>query len=150
MGVTQGMPIDLSSLPANCDHCTIGKQSHSPIPKVWEGIKSDRRLGRVHADVCGPMVVNSRARNVYALNMIDDFSGYVWSVPLRSKADTCSVFQTWHKAITVQSEDVLCILVTDNGELVSKSMTDFCNLHMLRSVDRSVRCGRWWGCPECR
>jgi hypothetical protein len=82
MGVTQGMPIDLSLLPANCDHCTIGKQSHSPVPKVREGIKSDKHLGRVHADVCGPMATNSCARYVYALNIIDDFSGYMWSVPL--------------------------------------------------------------------
>jgi hypothetical protein len=131
MGVTQGMPIDLSLLPANCDHCTISKQSHSPIPKVQEGVKSDRHLGRVYADVCGPMAINSCARNVYALNMIDDFSSYVWSVPLRSKADASTAFQTWHKAVTVQSRDTLHILITDNGELVSNSMTEFCNIHRI-------------------
>jgi hypothetical protein len=32
-------------------------------------------------------------------------------------------------------EDVLHILVTDNGELVSKLMTDFCNLH---SIDHQL------------
>jgi hypothetical protein len=129
MGVTQGMPIDLSSLPANCDHCAIGKQSHSPILKKQEGVKLEMCLGRVYADVCGPMAINSCAGNVYALNMINDFSGYVWSVPLRSKADTCAAFQTWHKSVTIQSGDILRILVTDNGKLVSKAMTAFCDLH---------------------
>ena len=81
-GVTQGMPIDLSSLPANCDHCALGKQSHSSVPKIWEGPKANRRLGRVYADLCGPMAVTSRTGNMYAMNIIDDFSGYVWSIPL--------------------------------------------------------------------
>jgi hypothetical protein len=60
------------------------------------------------------------------MNIINDFSGYVWTLPLQSKADTCSAFQTWHKAVTVQTGDKLRILVTDNGELVSKSMHNFC------------------------
>lgn len=75
------------------------------------------------------MAVTSRTGNVYAMNMIDDFSGYIWSIPLRSKANACTAFQTWHKAVTVQTGDVLRILITDNGELVSKSMKDFCDSH---------------------
>ena len=94
-GVTQGMPIDLSVLPANCDHCALGKQSHSSVPKVREGPKVNKQLGRVYADLCGPMAVTSRTGNVYAMNIINDYSGYVWSVPLRSKADACLAFQTW-------------------------------------------------------
>jgi ribosome-associated toxin RatA of RatAB toxin-antitoxin module len=106
-GVTKGMPIDLSLLPANCHHCTIRKQSHSQISKIQEGVKADKCLGRVYVDICGPMAITSHARNMYALNMINDFSSYVWSVPLCSKADTCITLQTWHKAVTVQSSDIL-------------------------------------------
>ena len=89
----------------------------------------NEQLGRVYADLCGPMAVTSRTRNVYAMNIIDDYSGYVWSVPLQSKADACSAFQTWHKSVTVQTGDTLRILTTDNGELVSKSMKDYCDTH---------------------
>ena len=32
--VSQGMPIDLSSMPANCEHCAIRKQSRSSVPKI--------------------------------------------------------------------------------------------------------------------
>ena len=81
-GVSQGMPIDLSSLPPKCDHCAIGKQMKTTVPKVQEGHKVMRRLEQVHVDLCGPMAVVSRTRNVYGMNMIDDFSGYVWSIPL--------------------------------------------------------------------
>ena len=73
------------------------------------------------------MAVASRAGNLYSMNMIDDFSGYIWTVPLRSKADACPALQIWHKAVTVQTGQQLQTLVTDNGKLISKNMTDFCN-----------------------
>jgi transposase InsO family protein len=128
-GVSQGMPIDLSSLPPKCDHCALGKQTHSSVPKVREGIKASKRLERVYVDLCGPMAVASRTGNLYCMNLIDDFSGYVWSIPIRSKSDASSALQTWHKAVTVQSGDTLHILVTDNGELVSKSTQLWCQTH---------------------
>jgi transposase InsO family protein len=125
-GISQGMPIDLSSLPPSCEHCALGKQSRSPVPKKREGSKADKRLGRVFVDLCRPMAVTSRSGKVYSMNVIDDYSGYVWSVPLRTKADACNAIQNWHKAVTVQTGDKLRILVTDNGELVSKSMQEWC------------------------
>ena len=85
-----------------------------------------KRLERVYVDLCGPMAVTSCAGNVYSMNIIDDFSGYVWTIPLRSKADACPSFQSWHKAVTMQTGDKLRTLVTDNGELVSNSMQVFC------------------------
>jgi hypothetical protein len=60
-GVSQGMPIDLSSLPANCDHCTLGKQSQTPVPKTREGTKATKHLERVYVDLCGPMAVMLRS-----------------------------------------------------------------------------------------
>ena len=125
-GVSQGMPIDLSSLPPKCDHCAIGKQTHSPVPKIREGKKATERLGRVYVDLCGQMAVMSRSRKLYCMNIIDDFSGYVWSIPLHSKSDAFPAFQIWHKAVMVQTGDTLRIIVSDNGELVSKAMADWC------------------------
>ena len=128
-GVSQGMPIDLSSLPPNCDHCALGKQSRTPVPKSREGPKATKRLERVYVDLCGPMAILSKAGNLYSMNVIDDYSGYVWTLPLRSKADACTTFRTWHKAVTIQTGETLRILVSDNGELISKSMRDFCLFH---------------------
>ena len=112
-GVSKGMPIDLSSLPPKCDSCALGKQSRSSVLKKREGDKADRRLGRVYVDLCGPMAVTSRSGNLYSMNVIDDFSGYVWSIPLRTKADAASSLQIWHKAVTVQSGETLKILISD-------------------------------------
>ena len=33
-GASQGMPIDLSSMPPNYDHCALGKQSKTSVPKL--------------------------------------------------------------------------------------------------------------------
>ena len=39
--------------------------------------KATKRLERVYIDLHGPMAVMSRASNLYSMNMIDDFSGYI-------------------------------------------------------------------------
>ena len=145
-GVSKGMPIDLSSLPPKCDSCALGKQSRSPVPKKREGVKADRRLGKVYVDLCGPMAVTSRSGNLYSMNVIDDFSGYGWSIPLRAKADASSSLQTWHKAVTVQSGETLQVLVSDNGELVSKETSNWCAKegieHQLTAPYTSAQNGR--------
>jgi hypothetical protein len=60
------------------------------------------------------------------MHVINDFSSYVWSLPLRSKGDVASVLQLWHKHVTMQTGLPLKVLVTNNGELVSKSMKEWC------------------------
>ena len=72
------------------------------------------------------MSIPSRSGRLYSMNVIDDFSSYVWSLPLKSKNEAASVFQWWHKAIQNLSNRHLSTLVTDNGELVSKAMSDYC------------------------
>jgi transposase InsO family protein len=145
-GVSQGMPIDLSTLPPTCEHCAIGKQTRAPVPKVRQGPKANERLGRVYVDLCGPMAVVSRTSNLYLMNIIDDFSGYVWCIPLRSKSDALPNFQVWHKAVTVQTGNTLRILVTDNGELVSNAMRSWCDSlgidHQLTAPYTSAQNGR--------
>jgi len=122
----EGMTIDLSSAPPKCTHCMLGKQTRSPVPKIREGPKATKRLERVFVDLCGLMPCVSWTGRLYAMHVIDDFSGYVWSLPLRSKGDASSVFQLWHKHVTTQTDLPLKCLVTDNGELVSKSMHEWC------------------------
>ena len=72
------------------------------------------------------MAVMSCAENVYCMNIIDNFSGYVWSIPLCAKSNAFSAFQNWHKAVMVQSSNTLCIIISDNGELVLKPMSNWC------------------------
>ena len=127
--VVEGMPIDLSSTPASCDHCILGKQTRSPVPRLREGRKATKRLERVFVDLCGPMPVVSTYGHLYSMNIIDDFSSYVWSLPLARKSNAVDVLRAWHRAVETQTSEKLKVIVTDNGELVSSIMTAWCKLH---------------------
>ena len=128
-GVVEGMPIDLSSAPATCDHCILGKQTRSHVPKMREGRRATKRLERVFVDLCGPMPCVLRYGHLYSMNIIDDFSSYVWSLPLKSKSEAINVLRAWHRAVENQTGEKLEIVVSDNGELVSKTTTAWCKLH---------------------
>ena len=128
-GIVEGMPIDLSSALAACDHCILGKQTRSHVPKVREGRWATKRLERVYIDLCGPMPCVSKYGHLYSMNVIDDFSSYIWSLPLKSKSEAINVLRVWHQAVENQTGERLKTLVTDNGELVSKTTTAWCTLY---------------------
>lgn len=69
----------------------------------------------MYINLCGPTAVPSHSGNLYLMNVFDDFSGYVWSIPLCAKANASSSLQTWHKAVMVQSGKTLHILISNNG-----------------------------------
>lgn len=122
----EGMTINLSSSPPKCQACILGKQTRSSIPKEREGERATRPLERVFVDLCGPIRPVSSSGRLYSMNVIDDFLSYVWSLPLRSKSDASSILQRWHRAVTNQTSHWLQILISDNGELVSNAMAEWC------------------------
>ena len=123
----KGMPIDLSSKPPKCDFCILGKQTWASVPSMREGSKATRQLERVFVDLCGPMHITSRSGQLYSMNLIDDYSSFVWLLPLKSKDEASQVLQNWHHAVENQCGEKLKILVTDNGELISNSMSNWCS-----------------------
>ena len=127
--VVKGMPINLSHAPPKCNECIIGKQARSSVPKVREGLKAERRLERVYVDLCGPMHVPSKTGRLYSMNIIDDFSGYVWSIRLRRKDEAALALRVWHHAVENQSGERLKKLITDNGELLSQTTQNWCAEH---------------------
>jgi transposase InsO family protein len=142
----KGMPIDLSTAPAKCDNCILGKQTRSSVPKMREGVRATVRLGRVFVDLCGPMSVSSKTGRLYAMNIIDDFSSYVWTVPLKTKDEAAHALQVWHRVVENQCGDRLKILTTDNGELLSNHVTEWCAnagiVHQLTAPYTSAHNGR--------
>jgi len=98
----------------------------TPVSKVREGEKAKRPLEHVFIDLCGPIWPLSSSGHLYSMNVIDDFSSYVWTIPLKLKGDVAPSLQNWHRSVENQSGHCLKILVTDNGKLVSNSMADWC------------------------
>jgi len=134
-GIIKGMPINLSSAPATCDHCILGKQMKSHVPKMHEGHQATKRLERVFVNLCGPMPCVSKYGHLYSMNIIDDFSSYVWSLPLKSKSEAINVLCAWHCTVENQTREKLKIVITNNGKLVSKTTTAWCALH---GIDHQV------------
>jgi len=128
-GAVECMPINLSSAPATCDHCILGKQTRSHVPKMHEGHWATMQLERVFINLCGPMPCVSKYSHLYSMNVIDDFSNYVWSLPLKSKSEAMNMLRTWHHTVENQTGEKLKIIVTDNGELVSRTTAAWCTLH---------------------
>jgi transposase InsO family protein len=144
--VVEGMPINTSSPPPKCEHCIVGKQTRSSVPRVREGVRANSHLARIFVDLCGPMSVRSRSGRLYSMNIIDDYSGFVWSLPLRSKDEAAPVLQNWLTFIELQTPHRLKSFVTDNGELASNQIQEWCArkgiLHLLTAPYTSAQNGR--------
>ena len=122
-----GMPVDLSLTPPTCEHCILGKQVRTHVPSIREGERAKKRLEKVHVDLCGPMPITSRSGYRYSMHLIDDYSNYPWSIPLKAKSDAFSRLQAWELSVEAQTGEHVGIYVTDNGELKSTAMKAWCD-----------------------
>jgi transposase InsO family protein len=121
-----GMQTNFSHTPQACDTCICGKQTHQPVPKLCEGGKATRRLGRVFVDLTGLQSVISHSGCSYIMNIIDDYSSYHWTRPLKAKSEAARELCKWLLAAENQSGKKLCYLVTDNRELRLNEVERWC------------------------
>ena len=63
------------------------------------------------------------------MNVIDDYSSFVWSLPLRSKAEAAFILKYWLITVKLHTKHRLKCLVTDNGELRSLQIQNWCSEH---------------------
>ena len=103
-----------------------------PDKPVWreagvsEGLKATWRLERVFVDLLGPFHVTSKSGRRYSMNVIDDYSSYVWSIPLCTKDKAATALHIWQRLVENWFSEKLTILITDSCELLSKTVTDWC------------------------
>ncbi|PPR05636.1 hypothetical protein CVT24_002865 [Panaeolus cyanescens] len=124
-GLIEGMPSKLSHLPEKCDSCILGKQTRSPVPKKrteGDGHRATKRLEKVWVDLSGPQSVASRTGMLYIMNIIDDYSSFSWTIPLRNKSDAYTELITWEKKRELEVGHPVITYRTDNGELKSEQM----------------------------
>jgi hypothetical protein len=120
------MHINLSSKPAKCQHCILGKQTRSSVPKLCEGQKASGLLDCVYTDITGPQHVKSANRHSYVMNLVDDALSYIWSIPLPLKSLAIKAIKDWVPCVEVETGRSIKILHLDNGELKSTEYTEFC------------------------
>ncbi|KAF7776523.1 hypothetical protein Agabi119p4_4916 [Agaricus bisporus var. burnettii] len=131
--LAEGMQIDTSLAPHKCDHCILGKQSRTPVPDKRHGERSRRRLGIIFVDLSGPEDVTSSRGNNYFMSVIDDFSNYIWTIPLSHKSDSFPSLKTWALQVERECGERIGVIRIDNGELKSKEMTTWCESNGYRN-----------------
>ena len=95
-----------------------------PIPKQREegiGHRATRRLEKIWVDLAGQLSVTSHTRNNYVMNIVDDFTNKLWSVPLKTKDGDFAELQAWILACENETGKKLKILHTrHDGEFNRK------------------------------
>lgn len=84
----------------------------------------------VHADFCGPMLVESLGGIHYFLLFIDDYSRMSWAYFLKYKSEAFENFKKFKVFVEKQNDCHIKTLRTDRGgEFTSKEFDIFCEEH---------------------
>ena len=77
-----------------CEGCVQGKATRYK-PKPLGEIRSNRRLEKVHSDVCGPMQTASNSGKKYMVTFVDDYSRMKWMKAAQDEMDSLLEHDTW-------------------------------------------------------
>lgn len=114
--------------------------------QVFESLKMSML---VHADLCGPMSIESSSGSRYFLLFTDDYSRMSWVYFLKLKSNAFDHFMKF-KAL-VEKENGCCIKVlrTDRGgEFISEEFNTFCEINGIRRKLSSPRIPQQNGVAE--
>nr|GFB80674.1 retrovirus-related Pol polyprotein from transposon TNT 1-94 [Tanacetum cinerariifolium] len=97
-----------------CSSCELSKAKRSSFKsKVITSSKG--RLNLLHIDLCGPMRVASINGKKYILVIVDDYSGYTWTLFLHSKDKTPEVLKDFLTMIQRNLQALVITVCTDRG-----------------------------------
>jgi hypothetical protein len=114
-GLASGMPIDLSTLPPVFQHCIIGKQTKTTVPKIWMGEWAEEKLQKVYSDITGLEEVGTKTGEKYMLIFIDEATRMAWIYPSREKSNATPLFKDWKALVEKKTGMSVKVLHTDNG-----------------------------------
>lgn len=127
-GLIPGMPTNFPpGNPPKCEFCVLGKQTKTPVPKTRQegpGHRATRVLEKVWVDLSGQHL-RSRTGNKYIMDIVDDYTSQLWSIPLKNKDDSFSELKAWELARESETGQKVGMYITDQGELKSDKMKDW-------------------------
>ena len=109
-----------------CPGCQAGKGKRNEFKQSSNLNKATAPLERIHADLTGPMQVNSLRGEKYGCVFTDDYSRHVWNFPLKMKSQTLQTFQSFVAMVEKQTGRKIKYFRSDRGgEFLSKEFTKF-------------------------
>ena len=106
-----------------CHACQLGKHVRLPFSRSQTVCFVPFQL--IHCDLwTSPVASNSGFK--YYLVIVDDFSHFMWTYPLRRKSDTCDILINFFAYARTQFNLPIVSLQTDNGtEFVNSTLVEF-------------------------
>ena len=116
-GMVKGLPTSLSNItPSKYVSCVLGKQTRTSVPKKREeGRRATKQLEIVCIDLFGLVNVTSRTGNQYMLDIVDDYTSFVFSIPLATKDQAYSNLRAWQLEVERETGDRVKMYSVDNG-----------------------------------
>ena len=94
-----------------CSPCTGGK-----FRRKYDGsITKECSPGALHADLVGPIIPPSRSGHRYFLTIVDEYSRFIETIPLKTKGETSSALLRSVAIFERQSGTYVRVLHTDGG-----------------------------------
>ena len=124
-GMSSDVPQKVSGDPVQCEACVLGKHHRSPVHLGQvNSSRAERPLFHLHLDICGPFSAPAHDESLYLLQIVGDYSRYVWARPMPNRA--ASTVLSLLKDVVAESEAThpghrVSVLRSDNGaELLSQ------------------------------
>jgi transposase InsO family protein len=112
--MVKGMRVPKSLSLSFCEKCAEEKITKRPFKTVGE-IRSERRMQRVHSDVCGHMPTESIGGIRYFIIFIDDYTRYCKVYFMKNKSEAFDKFKEFELYTTNEYDNSLGTLRSDNG-----------------------------------
>ena len=125
------------STPHSCTSCRLGKHVRQPFKNST--YVSPAPFCLLHCDVwTSPVLSHSGCQ--YYLVVLDDYSHYVWTFPLRHKSDILPTLVSFHAFVQTQFGRPILAFQTDNGgEFVNTAFRSFlCGVYV-RPLDVNTK-----------
>ena len=92
--------------------------------KEGPGHKATRVLEKVWVDLSGQHL-RSHTGNEYVMDIVDDYTNQLWSIPSKNKDDSFPELKAWELACESQTGQKVGTYITDQGELKSDKMKEW-------------------------
>jgi hypothetical protein len=110
-----------------CESCQLGRHTRLPFPSSTSHTTAPFQL--IHCDSWTSPIVSFSGYKYY-LVVLDDFTHYSWTFPLRNKSDTCTTIQHFFEFVSTQYHVTIQCLQCDNGgKFLTTSLRAFFSHH---------------------